>query len=252
MAENNNTNNPGGGQPQPPPPGDPNKGGTFSQEVRHAPVSARVPEKVARGVLSTGVLVLDSPNEFVLDFMQGLSRPFQVAARVVLTPTVMEQFVHALRENITKYEQRFGPPPTLPKPQTDRRPTLQEIYEDFKLPDEIMSGTYANAVMVGHSPAEFFFDFITNFFPTSAVSCRVFMSAAQIPRTVEAMGSALQRFQARVQQSRVQFTQQMQPPIQHPHLQQPPQPPLEQQNPPPHNEPPPPPPESEQGPQTGS
>jgi hypothetical protein len=249
MTENNNTNNPGGGQQQPTP-GDPNKGGTFSQEVRHAPVSARVPEKVARGVLSTGVLVLDSPNEFVLDFMQGLSRPFQVAARVVLTPTVMEQFVNALRENVAKYEQRFGPPPTLPKPQTDRRPTLQEIYEDFKLPDEIMSGTYANAVMVGHSPAEFFFDFITNFFPTSAVSCRVFMSAAQIPRTIEAMGTALGRFQSRVQQARVQYMPQVQPPqppIQHPHLQQPPHPPVQQENPPP---PPPPPPGSE--PQSGA
>ena len=249
MTENNNTNNPGGGQQNPQ--GDPNKGGggTFSQEVRHAPVSARVPERVARGVLSTGVLVLDSPNEFVLDFMQGLTRPFQVAARVVLTPTVMEQFVHALRENITKYEQRFGPPPTMPKPPTDRRPTLQEIYEDFKLPDEIMSGTYANAVMVGHSPAEFFFDFITNFFPTSAVSCRVFMSAAQIPRTMEAMGSSLTRFQARMQQARVQYMQQhmpRQPPIQHPHLQQPPpQAPAPGQTPPP-------PPAPDQGPPSGT
>ena len=246
MTENNNTNNPGGGQQ--PPPGDPNKGdpnnkgGTFSQEVRHAPVSARVPEKVARGVLSTGVLVLDSPNEFVLDFMQGLTRPYQVAARVVLSPMVMEQFVHALRDNITKYEQRFGPPPTLPKPQTDRRPTLQEIYEDFKLPEELMSGTYSNAVMVGHSPSEFFFDFITNFFPTSAVSCRVFMSAAQIPRTVEAMGAALQRYQSRAQQARIQYMQQ-QPPIQHPHLQQPP---MQQPNPPV------PPPESDQTPPTGT
>ena len=246
MTENNNTNNPGGGQQ--PPPGDPNKGdpnnkgGTFSQEVRHAPVSARVPEKVARGVLSTGVLVLDSPNEFVLDFMQGLTRPFQVAARVVLSPMVMEQFVHALRDNITKYEQRFGPPPTLPKPQTDRRPTLQEIYEDFKLPEELMSGTYSNAVMVGHSPSEFFFDFITNFFPTSAVSCRVFMSAAQIPRTVEAMATALQRYQSRAQQARIQYMQQ-QPPIQHPHLQQPP---MQQPNPPA------PPPESDQNPPSGN
>ena len=253
MNENNNINNPGGGGGQQPPPGDPNKGGggggggTFSQEVRHAPVSARVPERVARGVMSTGVLVLDSPNEFVLDFMQGLTRPFQVAARVVLTPTVMEQFVHALRENITKYEQRFGPPPTMPKPPTDRRPTLQEIYEDFKLSEELLSGTYANAVMVGHSPSEFFFDFITNFFPTSAVSCRVFMSAAQIPRTIEAMGTALQRFQARVQQARMQYMQhqQMQPPIQHPHLQQPPPSPVQEQNPPP-------PPTPEQGPETGT
>src|SRR6266540_871020 len=85
---------PGHGPPAPGGnPGQPNNMGTFSQEFRHNPVSARVPERIASGVLSTGVLVLDSPNEFVIDFMQGLARPFRVAARVVVTPAVMEQFV---------------------------------------------------------------------------------------------------------------------------------------------------------------
>lgn len=193
--------------------------GTFSQEYRHQPIGARVPEKVAKGVLSTGVLVLDSPNEFVLDFMQALSRPFNVAARVVLTPTVMEQFVNALRENLSRFEQRFGPPPVLPKPNTDRRPTIQEIYDEFKLPDEMMSGVYSNAVMVGHTPAEFFMDFITNFFPTSAVSARIYMAAAQMPRTIDALATALQRYHQRMQQMR----QQQQQPPQQGQQEQPPQ-----------------------------
>ena len=30
---------------------------------------------------------------------------------------------------------------------------LQEIYQDLRLPDEVLSGAYANAVMIGHSPA---------------------------------------------------------------------------------------------------
>lgn len=182
------------------PPGQPHRdaGGTFSQEFRHQPVSARVPERVARGVLSTGVLVLDGAHEFIIDFMQGLTRPFQVAARIVLSPAVMEQFVAALHDNLNKYTSRFGPPPALPKPPTDRRPTLQEIYDEFKVSDEIAVGTYANAVMVGHSPSEFFFDFITNFYPTSTVSARVFLSAAQMPRVLETVGTAYQRYQQRI------------------------------------------------------
>ncbi len=211
--ENNNLppGNPPPGQPGQPGgqggPGQPNKEGTFSQEFRHSPVSARVPEKLTRGILSTGVLVLDGPNEFVLDFMQALTRPFQVASRVVLTPAVMEQFVVAVRDNIARYEQRFGVIPPLPKPPTDRRPTLQEIYDEFKLPEEHMSGSYANAVMVGHSASEFFFDFITNFYPTSAVSSRVFLSAPQMPRLLDAVTMAFQRFQQRVQQQRQQGNQ---------------------------------------------
>jgi hypothetical protein len=192
--------------------------GTFSQEYRHQPLSARVPEKVAKGVLATGVLVLDSPNEFVIDFMQALARPFAVGARIVLSPMVMEQLVAALRENLARYEQRFGPPPVLPKPPTDRRPTIQEIYDEFKLPDEMMSGAYANAVMVGHTPSEFFMDFITNFFPTSAVSARIYMSAAQMPRTIDALATSLGRFQQRMRQTR-------QPPPAPPESTQPPEPP---------------------------
>jgi hypothetical protein len=208
--ENNNL------PPENPPPGPgghgPNKEGTFSQEFRHQPVSARVPERLTRGILSTGVLVLDGPNEFVLDFMQALTRPFAVAARVVVTPAVMEQFVAAVRDNIARYEQRFGVIPPLPKPPTDRRPTLQEIYDEFKLPEEQMSGNYANAVMVGHSASEFFFDFITNFYPTSAVSSRVFLSSQQMPRLLDAVTVAFGRFQQRVQQARQQGNPPQQPP----------------------------------------
>lgn len=235
----NNDQDNSGGPPTPPNPGQPGKdSGAFSQEIRHQPVSARVPEKISRGVTSTGVLVLDGPNEFVIDFMQGLARPYHVAARVVLPPQVMEQFVHALRDNISKYESRFGPIPPLPKPPTDRRPTLQEIYDEFKLPDEQLSGTYANAMMVGHSPSEFFFDFITNFYPTSAVSCRVFLSATQLPRVLEAASMAFGRFQQRMQAMRQQMMMQ-QPPLQHPPMftepnPAPPEPPKQNpENPPP-------------------
>lgn len=231
MSESGDPKNPQG-QP-------PKDHGAILGETRHQPVSARVPERVARGVLSTGVLVLDSPNEFVLDFMQGLTRPFQVSARVVLTPQVMDQFVNAVRDNLAKYEQRFGPPPTVPRPPQDRRPTLQEIYDEFKVPEEMLSGCYCNAVMVGHSPSEFFFDFITNFFPTSAVSARVFVSASQLPRMLEAISASLQRYHQRVaaaQQARSQ--QQNQSFLQHPHLQQPPQPPMPPEQPPPQPQPP--------------
>ena len=109
----------------------------------------------------------------------------------------MEQFVVALRDNLQRYETRFGAIPPQPRPPSDRRPTLQEIYDEFKLPEDQLSGTYANAVMVGHSPSEFFLDFITNFFPTSAVSSRVFLSAAQMPRVLDALSTALQRYQQR-------------------------------------------------------
>lgn len=193
-----NPSNPG----QPPAGGKPNDSGTFSQSFEHNPVAARVPDRVAKGVMSTGAIVLDSPNEFVIDFLQGLTRPFHVAARIVVPPSMMHQLIVALGDNINKYTNNFGPPPQLPKPPQQHRPTIQEIYETFKVSDDMLSGVYANTVMIGHSPAEFFFDFITGFYPTAAVSSRVYVAAPQAPRLLDTFTMAMQTYQKRYLQPR--------------------------------------------------
>lgn len=188
----------------------------FSQQFHNQPVAARVPEKMARGVMTTGVLVQDGAHEFVLDFLQVLSQPKQVAARVVLAPGVMDSLVRTLADSLNRYVQTFGPPAPLPRPpQPPKPPSIQEIYENFKLPEELWSGVYANSVLIGHAPAEFFMDFITGFYPTAAVSCRVFFAAQQAPRYLETLRAAMQRFHQR----------RMAPPGQHqqPHPPTPPQ-----------------------------
>jgi hypothetical protein len=190
------------GQPGQPDSGQPNP---FHDErpqtgqFQHNPVSARVPDRVARGVYCTGQVILDSPKEFIVDFLNALTRPHQVVARVVMHPQTMAEFARALAQNLQVYKGTFGDPPPLPPPPTDRRPTIQEIYENFRVSDDLMSGAYANSVMIGHSPTEFFFDFITGFYPTSAVSSRVFLPAAQAPRFLTTITASLQQYQARYQ-----------------------------------------------------
>ncbi len=44
-------------------------------------------------------------------------------------------------------------------------PSIDEIYGDLRIPDTLLSGRYANAVLIRHSPTEFSFDFITNIYP---------------------------------------------------------------------------------------
>jgi hypothetical protein len=171
----------------------------FTQEIQHPQVSARVPEKVGRGVFSTGAMVLQGPNEFVLDFVLNLAPPHQLVARVVLPPTVMPSLIAALRENLANYQAKFGPPPVLPVPTPPPTPPpIEEIYGQLKLPDDLLSGVYANVVMIGHSAAEFYFDFITNFYPRSAVSCRVFFSVPQIPGLLNTLTRSYQQFQQKL------------------------------------------------------
>jgi hypothetical protein len=168
-------------------------------------VSARVPEKIGQGVFSTGVIIMTGRNEFIFDFVQNMSRPHRVAARVILPHGVLPQFIEALKTNLTLYTKNFGHPPALPKgPVGQPPPSAQQIYDDLKLPDEMLAGAYANGVMIGHNASEFGFDFLTNFFPHSAVATRVFLSAPQVPRLLESMTATFKQFEERVRQARRQ------------------------------------------------
>lgn len=195
-------------------------------QVRFSNVSARVPEHVGQGVFSNGVLILTGPHEFVLDFALRMGEPQRVVARVVLPQDVTRQFLSALQENVRHYERTFGRVPTMPRPQAQAPPddsdepdwpsqeirsppkadppirvepgssmpappSIDDIYSDLKLPETLWSGTYANAVLIRHSATEFSFDFITNIYPRSAVSCRVFMSAPHVPPLLASLSRAI-------------------------------------------------------------
>jgi hypothetical protein len=51
--------------------------------------------------------------------------------------------------------------------------------------------------MIGHGPYEFSFDFITNFFPQSAVSSRVFVSSGQVGLLYDSLKSTWEQFRQR-------------------------------------------------------
>jgi hypothetical protein len=180
----------------------------YCEEIQHSQVSAVVPERVARGVFSTGAVVVQGPHEFIIDFLLRMSQPQQVAARIVLPPGVVAQFIAALTDNLNNYQSKYGAPhvPTIGGAQAPTEPTspvsAQELYEQLKLQDDVLSGNYANAVMIGHTPCEFCFDFITTFFPRSAVSSRVFMAAPGVPRLLDSLKHSFEKYQQKIAQFR--------------------------------------------------
>jgi len=171
------------------------------EQVRIQHVTARVPDQVSRGAFSTGVIVMTGATEFILDFVQNIGGPPAVVTRVVMPHGTLPQFADALRKNLEMFTQRFGPPPVLPKGPPPAKPqTAQEIYDELKIPDQVLSGSYANGVMIGHTASEFKLDFLSNLFPHSAVSARVFLSSPQVPRLLESLDSTWVQFQQRVRQ----------------------------------------------------
>lgn len=167
--------------------------------------SARVPEKVGKGVYCTGQIIHDSPKEFVIDFLQGLNRPFQVVARVVMAPSTMAEFINTFQQNLDGYTKQFGPPNAPPMPTPQHRPTLEEIYEHYKIADDMHSGVYCNNIIVGHAATEFLFDFLTAFYPTPSIGARVILPAGQAPKFLNTMRGSLLQYQQR-------YTQQQSPP----------------------------------------
>jgi len=179
---------------------DPQRSVSQSQEIQHSQVSAIVPEQIAQGCFSTGAVVLQGAHEFIIDFLLRMGSPHQVAARVVLPPGVLPRLISALRENVKKYEARHGAIPTQSVAQQMKpQPSPQELYEQLKLKDGVVSGAYANAVMIGHTATEFSFDFITTFFPRSAVSQRVFLAAPNVPRLLDSLTQSFEQFRKRTE-----------------------------------------------------
>ena len=199
------------------PPNDPEKkppeqpAEIHSQEVHHPQVSALVPEHVAKGVFSTGAVVMHGGQEFILDFLLRMVKPHQVAARVVLPPVVVPRMIQALKQNLASYRQKFGEPKAPPTAeeagQQQQQPSAQELYDQLKLSDDVLSGAYANAVMIGHTGTEFSFDFITNFFPRSAVSCRVFLSAPNVTRLLDSLIGSYEQYEKRMRDQQQQSGQ---------------------------------------------
>lgn len=68
-------------------------------------------EEVAQGTYSNLAVITHSSSEFVVDFvriMPGIPKA-NVKSRIILTPEHAKRLLHALQDNIAKYESVHGP-----------------------------------------------------------------------------------------------------------------------------------------------
>lgn len=67
-------------------------------------------EEIAEGIYSNLAIITHSQSEFVIDFikvMPGVPKA-RVKSRIVLTPQHAKRLLHALSDNIQKFEQQNG------------------------------------------------------------------------------------------------------------------------------------------------
>lgn len=81
-----------------------------SQQPGSQQISIELGEKEAEGIYSNLAIITHSPAEFVVDFtrvLPGVPKA-RVHARIIMTAQHAKLLLHALQDNIAKFESKFG------------------------------------------------------------------------------------------------------------------------------------------------
>jgi hypothetical protein len=82
----------------------------MSEPVQQQQINIELGEKEAEGIYSNLAIITHSPAEFVIDFtrvLPGVPKA-KVHARIVMTPQHAKMLLSALKDNIDKFEKKYG------------------------------------------------------------------------------------------------------------------------------------------------
>ena len=144
-------------------------------------------------------------NQFVLALEQALEKYRASFGELPHEPKSQQQAQRQSSEKGTTHSDISQPEGTTSKETTTENTTskatapesnssnttqpapIADIYDNLKLPDDMLGGVYANMASISHTGSEFCFDFIAQFFPRSAVTARVYMAAPRVPELLNSL-----------------------------------------------------------------
>lgn len=157
----------------------------------------RIDATTSHGAYATGLVVIHTRDEFLLDFIAGFAAPPRIVGRVITTPPYLKRMVKALLDNLGRYEKAFGAVPAQPENTRAKAGQVNDLYATLQVADELLGGTYSNAMSVMHTRDEFIMDCITNFPPASKVMARLIVSPAHMRRIISVLGDNLSQYEDR-------------------------------------------------------
>ena len=92
----------------------------MAEKATQREVKVSFPENLRGGVYSNNMLITHTKEEFVLDFMMITPPVGSVTARVIISPGHTKRMLSALRQNLEKYESKFGKLTEAPEPPKPR------------------------------------------------------------------------------------------------------------------------------------
>jgi hypothetical protein len=85
-------------------------GRTMADQPQQQQINIELGEKEAEGIYSNLAIITHSPAEFVIDFTRVLpgTPKARVHARIIMTPQHTKMLLGALKENVEKFEKKYG------------------------------------------------------------------------------------------------------------------------------------------------
>jgi len=80
------------------------------KKMQTAEVKIEIDDQTANGIYSNLALITHSESEFILDFIffQPQNGKAKVRTRIITSPAHVKRMIEALKDNIAKYEMKFG------------------------------------------------------------------------------------------------------------------------------------------------
>ncbi|MBP9863984.1 DUF3467 domain-containing protein [Patescibacteria group bacterium] len=71
-------------------------------------MNIKAPDEILQGRYANMMQVSHAKEEFVLDFMFAHPPQGELVSRLIVSPAHMKRILHALTDNLQRYEQQFG------------------------------------------------------------------------------------------------------------------------------------------------
>lgn len=65
-------------------------------------------DDILRGKYSNNLIASHSADEFILDWLLNSPSGVHLVSRIIVSPSHVKRIIHALKENLDKYEKQFG------------------------------------------------------------------------------------------------------------------------------------------------
>lgn len=157
----------------------------------------RVDLATSQGAYATGLVILHTRDEFMLDFIAGFSNPPQIVGRVIATPPHLKRMLKALMENFGRHEKTFGGVSVQPENTRAQGEQVTDLYSKLQVTDGLLGGAYSNSMSVMHTRDEFIMDFLTNFPPVPKITSRIVVSPTHLRRIISVLGDNLSQYEDR-------------------------------------------------------